>query len=220
MAFGETIVHLRFGFSVIVALASAASAHAQTLNGWLRVAETRMPLKGARLVLVADSSNAVADSTRVDSTGVFYLNASAPGRYRVVIRPPAGLLEAVFSAPAVLLLSDSTVQREYLVPLAGLVFYEAGVERPVREKGTTTGPKYPPQLEQAGVEGEVLAQFIVDQEGHVVPSSITIIRTTRPEFAAAVRENIRAAQFYPAQIRDRAVSQCATQLFVFHRKSP
>ena len=219
MAFGEKYVHLRLGLSMIAVLASAASAHAQTLNGWLRVAETRTPLRGARLVLVADSSNAIADSTRVDSSGVFYLNASAPGRYRILIRPPAGLQEAVFNAPAVVLLADSTVQREYLVPLAGLVFYEAGVDRPVSVKGAPTGPKYPPQLEQAGVEGEVLAQFIVDQEGHVAPSSITILRTTRPEFAAAVRENIRTTQFYPAQIGDRAVSQCATQLFVFHRKS-
>lgn len=200
---------------MVFALVAAASAKAQTLDGRVRVTETLTPLRGALLVLISDSSNTMADSTRVDSAGVFYLNASAPGRYRVEIHNPEVLKEAMFIAPPVVLMSDSTVQRDYLVPLADLLLNEHQVERPAAPKGITLRPKYPTELEKQQIEGEVLAQYIVDQEGRVATSSIKIIRATRPEFADAVRETIRRTQFNPAQIGGRAVSQCATQLFQF-----
>jgi TonB family protein len=199
---------------VVFAFAAVASAKAQTLTGRVRVAETHVPLSGALLVLVADSSNAIVDSTHVDSAGVFYLNALAPGRYRVEIHPPTVLKRAVFNTPPLLLSPDSLVQREYLIPVASLIPNE--LEEPVTAKGITLRPKYPPELQKQGIEGEVLAQFVVDSKGHVAMSSIKIVRATRPEFADAVRDVILLTRFNPAQVGNRAAAQVVQQLFEFH----
>jgi TonB family protein len=199
---------------------ATATAKAQTLAGRVRVAETHVPLRGALLVLVADSSNAIADSTRVDSAGVFYLNALAPGRYRVEIHPPGVLKRAVLSTPPVLLSPDSLVEREYLIPVASLVpvasLIPIVLEEPVTAKGITLRPKYPPELQKEGIEGEVLPQFVVDSNGHVAMSSIRIVRATRPEFADAVRDVILRTRFNPARVGNRAAAQLVQQLFEFH----
>jgi len=207
-------LYMRFRLCVVFAFVAAATAKAQTLAGRVRVAETHVPLNGALLVLVADSSNTIADSTRVDSAGVFYLNALVPGRYRVEIHSPAVLKIAVFNTPSVLLSSDSTVQREYLIPVASLIPNE--IEEPVTTKGITIRPKYPPELQKQGIEGEVLARFVVDTKGHVATSSIKIVRATRPEFADAVRDAIQRTRFNPAQVGSHAAAQLVQQVFEFH----
>jgi TonB family protein len=201
-------------FTILV-LVATGSAGAQTLAGVVRVAETRMPLVNAVVMLISDSSNTVVDSARVDSTGIFYLNGPAPGKYRIEIHSPWGYKAESFKAPPVELAKDALEQREFLVPVAALVLDGAHVERPAVEKGILIDPKYPPDLLKARVEGKVRVQFIVSDKGRVVPSSVRILSSPRVEFSDAVLETLIRAQFYPAQIDNRPVFQLVQQEFNF-----
>ena len=66
-------------------------------------------------------------------------------------------------------------------------------------------PLYPELLRQAGVQGEVLLEAVVDTTGRVLAPSIVVIAATHPGFVAAARQALLATLFRPAMVRGRAV---------------
>lgn len=76
-------------------------------------------------------------------------------------------------------------------------------------------PAYPPSLRAAGIEGRVVAQFIVDTRGRAVRESIRIVTSTNDLFGESVRKAIEQMRFAPARIGTKPVSQMVQQLFVF-----
>ena len=89
------------------------------------------------------------------------------------------------------------------------------VEKPVMALGDGPRPRYPDLLRSAGVEGEVLAQFVVDTSGRVEPGSIRVLRTSHPLFAQAVERVLPLARFVPAEAGSRRVRQLVQQPFAF-----
>src|SRR5687768_15133306 len=55
-------------------------------------------------------------------------------------------------------------------------YFEFQVEKPVVPAPGSTSPRYPDMLRQAGVEGEVLAQFVVDTTGRAEAGSLKILK--------------------------------------------
>jgi outer membrane biosynthesis protein TonB len=96
------------------------------------------------------------------------------------------------------------------------VYTESQVEKKaaVREP-LTAFPKYPSDLEQTGVSGEVQAEFVVDRAGYVEMATFRVLRSTHPAFVNAVRAVLPRVRFVPAEIRDRRVRQIAKQSFQF-----
>lgn len=78
-----------------------------------------------------------------------------------------------------------------------------------------TMPVYPPSLRAGGIEGRVVAQFVVDAKGRAVRESIRIVSSTNDLFGESVRKAIVEMRFVPARIGSRPVSQIVQQLFVF-----
>jgi periplasmic protein TonB len=76
-------------------------------------------------------------------------------------------------------------------------------------------PTYPDMLRSAGVEGQVLVQFIVDTIGRAEAGSITVLSTTHDLFAQAVRTAVPRMRFRPAEIGGRPVRQLVQQPFGF-----
>ncbi len=76
-------------------------------------------------------------------------------------------------------------------------------------------PDYPGALRSAGVQGEVVALFIVDESGRGVVESVRILSATNDLFAASVRRAIPKMRFSAARIGSHAVPQLVQQLFVF-----
>ena len=74
---------------------------------------------------------------------------------------------------------------------------------------------YPAELRAAGVEGNVVAQFVVGADGAPDPSTLRIVSSTDPRFVAAVKEALPTYRFRPAMQGDRAVRQLITQPFAF-----
>ena len=76
-------------------------------------------------------------------------------------------------------------------------------------------PEYPTALRAAGIQGEVIALFVVDESGRGIAESIRIVSATNDLFAASVRRAIPRMRFTAARIGSHAVPQLVQQLFVF-----
>jgi len=66
-----------------------------------------------------------------------------------------------------------------------------------RIRPTPRVPRYPDDLKQRNVDGRVLASFIVDTLGRVVPGSESITQETERGFGDAVCTYLRSAHFIP-----------------------
>ena len=91
------------------------------------------------------------------------------------------------------------------------------VERPVRLIGAQGGPHYPDALRQMGVEGRVVARFVVDTAGRVEVAFVEYVEATHQLFADAVRTALARARFVPAEAGGRRVRQLVVQRFIFSR---
>lgn len=98
-------------------------------------------------------------------------------------------------------------------PVADQTYFEFQVEKQVAQQNVTL--RYPDMLRSANVEGEVLAQFVVDTTGRVEPNSIKILKSSHDLFTNAVQQALRSARYYPAEIGGRKVKQLVQQPFNF-----
>lgn len=89
------------------------------------------------------------------------------------------------------------------------------VEKPALSLPGSPVPAYPEMLQRAGVEGEVVAQFVVDTTGRVEPGSFRAIREGHALFVAAVERVLPRMRFVAAEAGGRRVRQLVQQSFVF-----
>ncbi len=94
-------------------------------------------------------------------------------------------------------------------------YMESQVEKPVEKIGGEA-PEYPPSLIASGVEGQVLAQFVVNERGRYEPGSLKILNSSNPAFAAAVKDALPRMRFSAAQIGGKKVQQLVQMPFQFH----
>jgi protein TonB len=76
-------------------------------------------------------------------------------------------------------------------------------------------PRYPDALRSAKVEGEVLAQFVVDQTGTPDVTTLKVLKSTHELFTQAVQNALPAMRFNPAQVGGRPVKQLVQMPFAF-----
>jgi len=94
-------------------------------------------------------------------------------------------------------------------------YFEFQVEKPVQLELALGAPVYPAELKAAKIEGEVLAQFVVDQSGTADVSTFKVLRATNAAFTQAVREALPKMRFTPAEIGGHTVKQLVQQPFTF-----
>jgi periplasmic protein TonB len=78
-----------------------------------------------------------------------------------------------------------------------------------------TDVQYPESLRSSGIEGEVQAQFVVNENGRVEPGTFKVLNSPNPAFASAVRRALSGMRFRAAQIGGTKVSQVVQQSFIF-----
>jgi protein TonB len=93
-------------------------------------------------------------------------------------------------------------------------YAEFEVERQVTAISGTNIP-YPEAMRTSGAEGEVLAEFVVNENGRVETSTFKVLNSTNAAFTTAVRTALSKMRFRPAQIGNTSVSQVVQQAFVF-----
>ena len=91
-----------------------------------------------------------------------------------------------------------------IVPSSDQVFMESVVEE---RPEVLSGPQlqYPDLLRQAGVQGRVLVQAIIDTSGRAEPPSVKIIQSPNPGFDQPAKNYVLRALFRPARVHGRAV---------------
>jgi protein TonB len=94
-------------------------------------------------------------------------------------------------------------------------YFEFQVEKPVAPVPGSTGPRYPEILKSSNVEGEVLAQFVVDTTGRVESGSFKVLKSSHELFTQAVRQALPNMKFLPAEVGGRKVKQLVQQPFQF-----
>jgi TonB family protein len=108
--------------------------------------------------------------------------------------------------PAVLSAVAPTGQQTYL---------EGQVQRTASPMPGNPSPRYPDALREANVEGEVLAEFIVDENGRPDAASLKVLRSSHDLFTKSVTAALPNMRFIPAQIDGRAVRQLVTMPFEY-----
>jgi protein TonB len=94
-------------------------------------------------------------------------------------------------------------------------YFEFQVEKPVLARENNPSPRYPSMLESAHVEGEVLAQFVVDTTGHAEMNSFKVLKSSNDLFTSSVKNVLPQMRFYPAEVGGRKVRQLVQMPFVF-----
>lgn len=93
-------------------------------------------------------------------------------------------------------------------------YAEFEVERQVSAiSGTSVA--YPESMRTSGAEGQVLAQFVVNENGRVETGTFKVLESSNSAFTAAVRNALSRMRFRPAQIGRTNVSQVVQQAFIF-----
>ena len=80
-------------------------------------------------------------------------------------------------------------------------YFEFQVEKPVAPFPGNAAPRYPDMLRSANVEGEVLAQFVVDTTGRADMSTFKVLKSTHDLFTDAVKTALPNMRFYPGRSR-------------------
>ena len=94
-------------------------------------------------------------------------------------------------------------------------FFDFQVEKQVAFVTGGAAPRYPDALRKRHVEGEVLAQFVVDASGKPEASTFKVLRSSDELFTSAVRSALGGLRFKPAEVGGRAVKQVVQMPFVF-----
>ncbi len=91
-----------------------------------------------------------------------------------------------------------------IVPTGDQVYMEAIVEEKP-EILSAPLPVYPELLKQAGIQGRVMIQAVIDTSGRAETNSLKIIQSPNPGFDQPARNFVLRALFRPARVHGRAV---------------
>ncbi|MSR05639.1 MAG: energy transducer TonB [Gemmatimonadetes bacterium] len=64
---------------------------------------------------------------------------------------------------------------------------------------------YPDLLRQAGIEGTVLVEVIIDTTGHAEPASMRIVQSSNRAFELSARDAVLKSLYRPGRVRGQAV---------------
>lgn len=113
------------------------------------------------------------------------------------MRPMTSLLVAsVLAAPAGVVAQET--------PLPDRVYAESVVDE-IPERVSCPEPHYPTALRQAGVEGSVVVQFVIEPDGRVLRETVEILKSTHEGFEDAAAGMVVGCTFRPGRVRDTAV---------------
>ena len=192
---------------IALTLFAALSAGAQTVQGTLVGEKTHQPIGNAHVTLVDDSDHVAAAATTDSASGTFYLTAAGKGQYRVRVLVGHG---GVTNTPLFQLDSDQTVERTIVAPDWPIAYLRAflpdDVTIPARLEPRQS-PRYPDAARAKEKAGAAVLRFVVDSNGRVDPSTLTVVSSDDPLFAQSIANFAVSAHFTPATISGAPVAQ-------------
>lgn len=195
------------------------SARAQIESGRVVDDSTHAALAHVPVSLeeATDGKWKLVDTTTTDRKGMFQFVLPRPGVYRLGF---ADWLAPVYHGAADTLVADSMRQREFALPIVrtrgSRPYFWFEVDKPAAPTQASPAPEYPPELRSNGVDGAVLAQWVVTADGRADMSTFHVITATDSAFAETVRRNLPRMKFYPASIAGTRVPQLVEQAMYFN----
>ncbi len=95
------------------------------------------------------------------------------------------------------------------------VYAEYQVERAASPLPSNPAPRYPDEMRSANVDGVVLAQFVVNENGTIDSASFRALHSTSEQFTNAVRAGLSSFRFNPALVGGHPVKQLVQMPFQF-----
>jgi periplasmic protein TonB len=200
-------------------LALPRSSSAQTIGGEVVEAMTAQPLRAyqVRLYYLAQGdSTRPCDSTTTDERGLFQFGGQGTGSYRLEFGPAESRLAS--SARVEAGTPDTAIAVRFRVPVLELSGAQAFSAKEVQQAAVQASDhaiRYPDELRNMSMTGEVLVRFIVEPTGKVRPGSITVVRSSHPLFTKAVTDGLPLLRFYPARVGGIPVAQLVEEPFTF-----
>jgi protein TonB len=94
-------------------------------------------------------------------------------------------------------------------------YFEFQVEKPAQAASGNPSPRYPEVLKSSGVEGKVMAQFVVLETGRADMDQFKILSSDNDLFSSAVKNVLPQMRFLPAEIGGKKVRQLVQLPFEF-----
>lgn len=94
-------------------------------------------------------------------------------------------------------------------------YFEFQVEKPAQAASGNPSPRYPEVLKSSGVEGKVMAQFVVLETGRADMDTFKILSSDNDLFSSAVKNVLPQMRFLPAEIGGKKVRQLVQLPFEF-----
>jgi TonB family protein len=205
-------MRLRFCLALLLV---AAPLSAQGLVGGVAVDSATGDRLSCVDVTLMDTTGLVVAQGQTNEEGIFQFDAPARGAYRYRFdvwhhAPVVGPVEALDPSSEqarMYQLSFAPAARGKLKLWPDTADSPPGAPR----KGTPVPLRYPAQLREKGIPGQVIVHYAVDSAGRVQVPSIRVRKSTDPQFSVAVTDFLRKVQFEPARRDGKPV--CALVLY-------
>jgi TonB family protein len=195
-------------------LAESSSHLTERITAMTHKTDSKKPLHAALLGGVAIAAIIAACSNRVGDdlvgpqpTGGRPVAALTPEERPVTSAQQAAGGQAAPGAAA-------GTNKRMLAPSAP-GYFEYQVEKPAMFAQGSPSPRYPDILKMAGVEGTVIASFVVDTTGIPDTTTIRVIKSAHPLFVRSVLTTIPEMRFTAALVGGKKVKQVVMLPFMF-----
>jgi periplasmic protein TonB len=101
---------------------------------------------------------------------------------------------------------------------SGSAIDERLVDRAPRLAGRVIEPRYPASLREAGIQGRVVVQFVVDTVGRAELDELQVVETPHPQFVESVRAALAHYRFTVGEAAGRKVRTRVQMPFEFTLK--
>jgi protein TonB len=208
----------RFGSTVASALLHAALvvvAVALTMPGPVDATVPRAPAPGPVWIVPPPPPHPVAtrpngDAVPAPPDGRTLPTIAAPeftpiGLPPIDVGPATAPEQIVIGAPGVRTASPIGAGDPSFLTGGGSAVDERLVDRAPRVLGRALEPRYPAPLRDAGVQGRVVVQFVVDTLGHAELGELQVVESAHPLFVEPVRAALARYRFSVGEVGGRKV---------------
>jgi hypothetical protein len=223
-------------FAFVVALllltTRALAAQPPAESGAARDARSGAPLRCLHVMLVDSTDRAVAH-TVTDSAGTFVILAPTTGVYRVgfeifgwerLVGPVDTLHDGELRERAYPLAFATELHGDSLTPGGDLIAALRHRESDAWHSASVATPdaaiRYPKRMALMRLSGDVVAQYVVNEQGRVPGDSWRPLTFTNEDFLTALRAHLPTMRYQPARLSGRPVCELVRNHVAFDWRSP
>ena len=223
-------------FVLVVALVLLATrvlgAQPPAESGVARDAQSGAPLRCLHVILVDTADRAVAH-TVTDSAGTFVVVAPTAGIYRVgfeifgwerLVGPVDTLHDGELRERAYPLTFAVELHGDSLTPggdlIAALRHRESGAWHSASVATPDAAIRYPKRMALMRLSGDVVAQYVVNEQGRVPGDSWRPLTFTNEDFLTALRAHLPTMRYQAARLAGHPVCELVRNRVSFDWRSP